>query len=1261
MTRKILLYTSLVFAILLGHGPGVFAACDGADVSGGNYCISGGLSSIAGTLDGATAMIAASAITPYAYYATTLPPAYNGHSYPIGSIPSQPILKGTSVEFLVRSNSFGPKAVLSYTVSDPSLSTISFDPGSGLFRFMSSASVSVPFTVTFTATFAGATESQDVIFDNALAVGLDTTGLTWTTSTNGGYTDWAYQADPNAHDGVDSVGVTTEGSGYPTSNILQTTIPGPVTVTFWTSGFDNRYGGYGVSGSSFGGKQPVSITTDSHGWTQWLVSQSGTGSYDLLFTCRSSYNGFDYPWPDTCAVDQVQVQQLITYPVTATAGAGGGISPTGVSRVPAGEQGAFTILPQDGYAFESITGCGGTRTGLSYTTAPVLAPCDISVTFATKSSGNALDNPSLTWTTGGDAPWFFQTSVTHDGVDALQSGAIGNDQSSWLETTVTGPALVRFWWKVSSEQAHDFLRVTVDGVAPPGGSLSGEFGWSPETIAVAAGSHAVRWIYAKDAADSRVNDAAWLDQVDVLPVGNYATVTASAGTIGGSVSPPIQNIPVGARAQVTITPEDGYGIADVYGCGYGEPLSGTTYTTAPLTGVCAITVTFIPTTATGSMVRNRSGHTATPLPGGKMLLVGGGPADVEVYDTLTNTSTLTGSMIVKPLTLTDTWFTLPGHTGTLLPSGKALIAGGGTRVVELYDPVTGIFTLTGSLNEVRTGHTATLLNNGKVLIAGGGTTGSAELYDPATGLFTPTGSMSGGRSGHHAILLPNGNVLIIGGATFLNVGEYENLIYQAAPGTFITTGAHTYSAASATLLKSNMVLNTGGLYHYCNYLTWGLCEDLFETFTDAFTYDPTQNTATRTAGYLTIARGNHTATALSSGKVLLSGGQTVEYNYDGQHLLHITGLEVYDPATDQFSSTGAMGTPRPGHTATLLPNGKVLLAGGAGNSIEFYDTGDGSTLYPVTVTSSGIGGSITPGTADVPFGEVRQYTVTADSGYTATVTGCGGTLSGNTYTTAPIVDACTITGTFQRFYTVKATAGAGGKISPAIASVLAGDTAKFTVTPDSGYVFTSVTGSCGGAMTDAATYTTGPITASCKITANFAVAAFSTVNVVIAGSGSGSVNSTPNDPVNGIACTPKCSSTQTVGSSFTLNATSGGNSEFGGWGDACSGCGTSLACLVSFDVTKSCSATFTQRLLARIGTTYYESIFAAYAKAVSGALIEAQTTTFIGDLLLNRGIAIKVKGGFDANYGATPTGVTTVQGKVTIVTGSLMVERLVIR
>jgi hypothetical protein len=184
------------------------------------------------------------------------------------------------------------------------------------------------------------------------------------------------------------------------------------------------------------------------------------------------------------------------------------------------------------------------------------------------------------------------------------------------------------------------------------------------------------------------------------------------------------------------------------------------------------------------MAAGRFLHTATQLQNGKVLIIGGAltsasdpVATAEVYDPATGIFTMTGAMATAR----------EQHTATLLADGRVLIVGGTTSTgtgdlhptatVEVYDPSTGSFSVTGSMAEARTFHTATLLPSGRVLVAGGGDENStAEVYDPATGSFSFTGGMEVGRSGHTATLLPNGSVLVAGGGIFTGLVSAE--LYQ---------------------------------------------------------------------------------------------------------------------------------------------------------------------------------------------------------------------------------------------------------------------------------------------------------------------------------------------------------------------------------------------------------------------------------------------------------------------------------------------------
>lgn len=177
------------------------------------------------------------------------------------------------------------------------------------------------------------------------------------------------------------------------------------------------------------------------------------------------------------------------------------------------------------------------------------------------------------------------------------------------------------------------------------------------------------------------------------------------------------------------------------------------------------------------------------------------------------------------------------------------------------------------------------------------------------------------------------------------------------------------------------------------------------------------------------------------------------------------------------------------------------------------------TLLTYTVTpGAGANGAIAPATPQaVGHGGTAVFTVTPDPGYTATVGGtCGGNLVGDTYTTNPVIAACTVDAAFSlTTYTVTPTAGANGSIAPAAPQTIGhGATATFTVTPDVGYA-ASVGGSCGGSLVGN-TFTTNPVTANCTVDAAFVVSAVKTFTGPSA-TGSGTITATFTG--GGAACT----------------------------------------------------------------------------------------------------------------------------------------------
>ena len=309
------------------------------------------------------------------------------------------------------------------------------------------------------------------------------------------------------------------------------------------------------------------------------------------------------------------------------------------------------------------------------------------------------------------------------------------------------------------------------------------------------------------------------------------------------------------------------------------------------------------------------------------------PTTAESYNPATNSWTTQPSLstprssIISGV-LSGVLYALGGDNGTSRLSNN-----------EAFQPK-GTWSTTGNMSVARHLLSATLLSNGSVLAAGGynGTAAlaSAELYNSSTGTWSATGSMAVARYRHTATLLADGKVLVAGGVNSVTVSSAE--LFDPSSGTWTTTGSMTTARAEhrAVLLANGKVLVAGG-----HSVTPGCCYQGF--WSSAELYDPSTGTWSATDGMDYIRSGGHSLTVLANGNVLVAGGEAA---LAGQSCCpgYTTTAELYNVSTGTWALTGSMATARHQHSATLLSNGRVLVAGSSGSvaSAESFNSATGT-------------------------------------------------------------------------------------------------------------------------------------------------------------------------------------------------------------------------------------------------------------------------------------------------------------------------------
>jgi N-acetylneuraminic acid mutarotase len=335
-------------------------------------------------------------------------------------------------------------------------------------------------------------------------------------------------------------------------------------------------------------------------------------------------------------------------------------------------------------------------------------------------------------------------------------------------------------------------------------------------------------------------------------------------------------------------------------------------------------------TTTGAMSTSRGAFPATLLSNGQVLVAGG-------FTNRTGTNTTAGDASERYDPATGSWLPSPAfadgrgfQNASLMADGRVLMTGGKHTNFDVldsataFDPTTNAWSAVAAMPQAHANHSQVTLQDGRVLVIGGyGTRADASsdrasnaiaLYSLTLNAWTVGAPMPNSVADGTTTLLDDGSVLVAGGSSS-NVPSNSALRYFPATNTWRTAGSFTDARDHqvAALLPNGKVLIAGGDF------------DDRRTLSSAALYDPAANSWTAVAP-MASARSFATATLLPNGKVLVAGGEAA-----GAVLYptYLRTAELFDPATNTWSPAPSMATERAGARATLLSDGRVLVAGGS--------------------------------------------------------------------------------------------------------------------------------------------------------------------------------------------------------------------------------------------------------------------------------------------------------------------------------------------